>query len=133
MQDIDIKPDQRKIMLDLLNDYPPGVTVWAYGLGLRFAHQRNRPPAIRFGFGGFCIRGAEAFGAQGTTTSDRELSDPDAIPVAFTRGLPRLLHRASFHGGDRILCLRNNHARVTFDRVPKACKPQRAHRWVRRV
>lgn len=31
MQDIDITPDQRKILLDLLNDYLPGVTVWAYG------------------------------------------------------------------------------------------------------
>lgn len=31
MQAIDIMPDQRKILLDLLNDYLPGVTVWAYG------------------------------------------------------------------------------------------------------
>lgn len=31
MQDIDIKPDQRKILLDLLHNYLPDVTVWAYG------------------------------------------------------------------------------------------------------
>jgi len=31
MQDIDITPDQRKILLDLLNDYLPDVTVWVYG------------------------------------------------------------------------------------------------------
>jgi predicted nucleotidyltransferase len=35
MQDIDIKPDQRKILLDLLNDYLPGVTVWVYGSRIR--------------------------------------------------------------------------------------------------
>jgi len=31
MQTLDITPDQRKILLDLLNDYLPDVTVWAYG------------------------------------------------------------------------------------------------------
>jgi type I restriction enzyme S subunit len=31
MQMLDITPDQRKILLDLLNDYLPDVTVWAYG------------------------------------------------------------------------------------------------------
>ncbi len=31
MQPIDITPNQRKILLDLLNDYLPGVMVWAYG------------------------------------------------------------------------------------------------------
>lgn len=31
MQDIDITRDQRKILFDLLNDYLPDVTVWAYG------------------------------------------------------------------------------------------------------
>ena len=31
MQALDITPDQRKILLDLLNNYLPGVTVWAYG------------------------------------------------------------------------------------------------------
>ena len=31
MQAIDITPDQRKILFDLLNDYLPGVAVWAYG------------------------------------------------------------------------------------------------------
>lgn len=31
MQDIDITPDQRKILIDLLNDYLPDVTVWVYG------------------------------------------------------------------------------------------------------
>ncbi|MDE2387653.1 MAG: nucleotidyltransferase domain-containing protein [Betaproteobacteria bacterium] len=31
MQTLDITPDQHKILLDLLNDYLPGVTVWAYG------------------------------------------------------------------------------------------------------
>lgn len=31
MQTIDITPDQRKILLDMLNNYLPGVTVWAYG------------------------------------------------------------------------------------------------------
>jgi predicted nucleotidyltransferase len=31
MQTLDITPDQRKILLNLLNDYLPGVTVWAYG------------------------------------------------------------------------------------------------------
>ncbi|OQW42117.1 MAG: hypothetical protein A4S08_01580 [Proteobacteria bacterium SG_bin4] len=31
MQDIDITPDQRKILLDLLNDYLPDVMVWVYG------------------------------------------------------------------------------------------------------
>ncbi|WMJ08716.1 nucleotidyltransferase family protein [Nitrosomonas sp. sh817] len=31
MQALDVTPDQRKILLDLLNDYLPGVTVWAYG------------------------------------------------------------------------------------------------------
>ena len=31
MQDIDITPDQRKILLDLLSDYLPDVTVWVYG------------------------------------------------------------------------------------------------------
>lgn len=31
MQTLDITPDQHKILLDLLNDYLPGVAVWAYG------------------------------------------------------------------------------------------------------
>ena len=31
MQTVDITPDQRKILLDLLNDYLPDVTVWVYG------------------------------------------------------------------------------------------------------
>lgn len=31
MQTLDITPDQRKILLNLLNDYLPDVTVWAYG------------------------------------------------------------------------------------------------------
>ncbi|MBL8501266.1 MAG: nucleotidyltransferase domain-containing protein [Nitrosomonas sp.] len=31
MQDIDITPDQRKILLDLLSNYLPDVTVWVYG------------------------------------------------------------------------------------------------------
>ncbi|MDV6348779.1 nucleotidyltransferase domain-containing protein [Nitrosomonas sp. Is35] len=31
MQDIDITPDQRKILIDLLNDYLPDVKVWVYG------------------------------------------------------------------------------------------------------
>ena len=31
MQTIDITPDQRKILLDLLNNHLPDVTVWAYG------------------------------------------------------------------------------------------------------
>ena len=31
MQALDVTPDQRRILLDLLNDYLPGVTVWAYG------------------------------------------------------------------------------------------------------
>lgn len=31
MQTLDITPDQHKILLDLLNDYLPDVTVWAYG------------------------------------------------------------------------------------------------------
>lgn len=31
MQTLDITPDQRKILLDLLHDYLPGVAVWVYG------------------------------------------------------------------------------------------------------
>lgn len=31
MQALDVTPNQRRILLDLLNDYLPGVTVWAYG------------------------------------------------------------------------------------------------------
>ncbi|MBX3617154.1 nucleotidyltransferase family protein [Nitrosomonas sp.] len=31
MQALDVTPDQRRILLDLLNDYLPDVTVWAYG------------------------------------------------------------------------------------------------------
>ena len=31
MQTLDITPNQRKVLLDLLNDYLPDVTVWAYG------------------------------------------------------------------------------------------------------
>ncbi len=31
MQTLDITPDQRRILLDLLDDYLPDVTIWAYG------------------------------------------------------------------------------------------------------